>query len=110
MECQHQYGVLTQTLAQLGFVWPGTLQRRMMTCGKSQCPCHQNPKARHGPYFCWTSKEYGKTITRMLTQEEVEILQPWIDNRRALNATVKRMMKISKHALALTLRARSKVR
>jgi stress-induced morphogen len=37
-------------------------------------------------------------------------VEPWINNRRALNATVKRMMEISKHALALTLRAKSKAR
>ena len=110
MECQLQYGELTQALAQLGFVWPGTLQRRMMTCGKSQCPCHKNPRARHGPYFCWTSKKNGKTVTRMLTQEEADILEPWINNRRTLNATLKRMMDVSKRALALTLRAKSRVR
>jgi hypothetical protein len=110
MQCQHQYSELTQVLAQLGFVWPGTLQRRMMTCGKPQCPCHQNPRARHGPYFCWTSKKNGKTVTRMLTREEAGILEPWINNRRTLNAILKRMMEVSKHALALTLRAKSKVR
>ena len=110
MQCQHQYSELTQVLAQLGFVWPGTLQRRMMTCGKPQCPCHQDPRARHGPYFCWTSKKNGKTVTRMLTQEEAGILEPWINNRRTLNAIFKRMMEVSKHALALTLRAKSKVR
>lgn len=110
MECQRQYSELTQILAQLGFVWPGTLQRRMLTCGKLQCPCHQDKHARHGLYFCWTSKKAGKTVSRMLTQEEAEIVEPWINNRRALNATVKRMMEISKHALALTLRAKSKAR
>ncbi len=110
MQCQHQYGELTQALAQLGFVWPGTLQRRMMTCGKAQCPCHQDPRARHGPYFGWTSKVNGQTVTRMLSQEEAEILLPWIENRRTLNAAVKRMMEVSKHALALTLRAKSKIR
>jgi hypothetical protein len=110
MECQRRYSALTQTLAQLGFVWPGTLQRRMMTCGKSQCPCHQDPGARHGPYFCWTTKKAGKTVSRMLTHDEAKILGPWIKNRRALNDTVKRMMEMSKHALALTLRAQSKAR
>jgi hypothetical protein len=110
MECQHQYNELTRNLAQLGFVWPGTLQRRMLTCGKSQCPCHQDPRARHGPYFCWTSKKNGKTVSRMLTEEEAEILEPWINNRRALNATIRRMMVMSKHALALKLRAKSKAR
>jgi hypothetical protein len=110
IQCQQLHNGLSQALAQLGFIWPGTLQRRMMTCGKSQCPCHRDPQERHGPYYCWTSKIKGKTVTRMLSQQEAEILLPWINNRRKLNATIKRMMEVSEHALVLTLRAQSKSR
>ena len=110
VHCLRRYHELTRILAQIGFVWPGTLQRRMLTCGKPQCRCHRDARARHGPYFCWSSKKNGKTVSRMLTQEEAEIMQPWINNRRTLNATVKRMMKVSKHAMALMLRVREKSR
>jgi hypothetical protein len=84
------------------------VQRQKLTCGQPQCACHRDPQARHGPYFYWTSKKEGKTISRKLTPEEGEILQEWIENRRTLQETVKRMMKLSKHALALTLPATSK--
>jgi hypothetical protein len=110
MECQQRYGGLIQSLARIGFVWPGTVQRQMLTCGKPQCACHKDPEARHGPYFYWTSKREGKTVSRKLAMEEAEILEEWINNRRSLNDTVKRMMKLSEHALALTLRARSRTR
>jgi hypothetical protein len=55
--------------------------------------------------------QFGKQkgVLWMLTQEEAEILAPWI-NRRTMNATLKRMMEMSKQALALTLRARAESR
>jgi hypothetical protein len=108
MQCQQRYAGLTQTLAQIGFVWPGTVQRQMLTCGKPQCSCHKDPNARHGPYYYWTSKKNGKTISKKLSREEAEILGSWIQNRRTIDKTVKRMMKASEHALTLTLRARVK--
>jgi hypothetical protein len=110
MECQQRYVDLTRTLAQIGFVWPGTVQRQMLTCGKPQCACHKDLEARHGPYYYWTSKKNGKTISKKLSREEAEILESWIINRRTIDATVKRMMRVSEHALILTLRAKAKHR
>jgi hypothetical protein len=110
MECRKQYDRLTLGLGQVGFIWPGTLQRRMLTCGKPQCACHKDPRARHGPYYYWTSKKNGKTISRKLSREEAKILESWIENRRKADAIMKRMTKMSEKALALTLKAKSKRR
>lgn len=110
IECQQRHGELTRSLARIGFVWPGTVQRQMLTCGKPKCACHKDAEARHGPYFYWTSKKEGKTVSRKLTLEEAEILEEWINNRRSLNDTVKRMMKLSEHALVLTIQAKSRAR
>jgi len=107
-ECQRRYGELTRALAEVGFVWPGTVQRRMLTCGKPKCICHRDPQSRHGPYYYWTSKKEGKTISRQLTPEEAAILESWIDNRRKVDDTLKRMTRISERALVLQLRALSK--
>jgi hypothetical protein len=110
IECQQRHSLMAQELAKIGLVWPGTVQRRMLTCGKPQCICHRDAEARHGPYFYWTSKKEGKTISRKLTRQEAEILELWINNRRKLDATVKRMMEVSERALSLTLRAKMKDR
>jgi hypothetical protein len=110
MECQQHHTVLAESLARIGFLWPGTVQRQMLTCGKPQCACHRDSQARHGPYYYWTSKKMGKTVSRKLTREEAEILEDWIKNRRIADATIKRMMKVSKHALGLMLAAKSKSR
>jgi hypothetical protein len=107
MECQRRHSLMARELAKIGWVWPGTVQRRMLTCGKPQCICHRDAEARHGPYFYWTSKKNGKTVSRKLTQREAEILEAWINNRRKLDATVKRMMEVSERALHLTLRVKT---
>jgi hypothetical protein len=110
MECQQRHIDLAESLARIGFLWPGTVQRQMLTCGKPQCACHRDPGARHGPYYYWTSKKKGKTISRKLTRQEAEILVDWIENRRIADATLKRMMLVSKRALGLTLAAKTKSR
>ena len=108
MQCQELHSNLAASLAHMGYLWPGTVQRQMLTCGKPQCACHRDPRARHGPYYYWTSKKKGKTVSRKLTREEAEILQAWIENRRRADATLRRMMEVSKRALALTLHTKSK--
>lgn len=95
---------LASTLAQIGFLWPGTVQKQMLTCGKPRCGCHKSLEARHGPYWYWTSKKAGKTISKKLKPQEAEIIEQWIENRRRLEAIVKEMMEISSQALPLTLR------
>ena len=108
MQCQQRHIDLAQSLVRIGFLWPGTVQRQMLTCGKANCACHKDPKARHGPYYYWTSKKKGKTVSRKLSREEAEILQGWIHNRREVDDTIKQMMKVSEHALPLKMAAKGK--
>ena len=54
-------------LARIEYFSKGTLQARMIKCGKPKCPCGADPKRRHGPYFEWTYKEQGKTVNVRLT-------------------------------------------
>lgn len=101
-----KYRQLTARLAKTGFIWPGTVQRRLLTCGKTECACHTDPQHRHGPYAYWTSKEAQKTISRLLTPEEAELYEEWIENRRQLEQTVRAMKKLSCQAAKAELRIR----
>ena len=47
----------------------GSIGERWMKCGQPSCPCHQNPQARHGPYFTITFPLGGKTKSRYLSPE-----------------------------------------
>ena len=75
-------------LAAVGFALPGTLTERMTRCGHPGCRCHADPPRLHGPYHQWTRKIAGKTVTRILTDDQLADYQPWFDNQRRLRALV----------------------
>jgi hypothetical protein len=77
---------IARELANLGFVLPGTLLHRSHCCGKPTCRCTANPPRLHGPFWSWTRKVNGKTITRRLTDDQQRDYQPWFDNARQLRA------------------------
>jgi hypothetical protein len=100
---QEKQQELAQQLSSIGFIWSGTISKRMLTCGKPSCPCHTDPEAKHGPYYYWTTKKGGKTVSRSLSQEQAIILQEWIGNRRVLEHITEQMKKLSQEAYDATL-------
>lgn len=104
------YRKLNEQLLDISFIWQGSVQRRMLTCGKTGCACQIDPKARHGPYAYWTRKENQKTVSKLLTPEESDLYEEWIENRRQLERIVHEMQKLSRRAEKpeLALRARAK--
>jgi hypothetical protein len=71
-------------LTQAGFILPGTLTERMTRCGYPRCRCRADPPQLHGPYHQWTRKINGKTVTRILSDDQLADYQPWFDNQRRL--------------------------
>jgi hypothetical protein len=51
----------------------GSVSERTMKCGKASCPCQEDPKARHGPYYTLTRPVGGKTQSRYLSPEKAEL-------------------------------------
>ena len=100
---QEKYRKVTARLSEIGFIWPGHIQRRYLTCGKPNCVCHTDPEAKHGPYAYWTSKETGKTVSRLLRPEEADLLEQWIVNRRELEAVIRQMKGLSKKVFNVAL-------
>jgi hypothetical protein len=49
-----------------------------MKCGKAGCPCHDDPKARHGPYYSLTRPMAGKTHSRYLSSEQAQLARQQI--------------------------------
>ena len=82
-------------IAALGFALPGTLTERPMRCGHPRCRCHADPPQLHGPYHQWTRKIDGKTVTRFLSDDQLEDYQPWFDNHRRLRALVTELEALS---------------
>jgi hypothetical protein len=78
-------------LARTGNVLPGSLQQRHTRCGRAGCACQADPPRPHGPYWQWTRKVAGKTVTRRLTPEQTERYRPWIDNDRRIRELLARL-------------------
>ena len=70
---------LIKALSQTGWALPGTFTERYNRCGKANCRCKQDPPSLHGPYYQWTRKVDGKTVTRLLNRDQIERYRdcPW---------------------------------
>jgi hypothetical protein len=82
-------------LAQAGFILPGTLTERMTRCGYPRCRCRADPPQLHGPYHQWTRKIGGKTVTRILNDDQLADYQPWFDHQRRLRALISELENLS---------------
>ena len=92
---KQQYEKLKQKLLEIDFICMGSVVKVFQECGKPYCRCHKNKKYRHGPYYFWTRKVNGKTVTRKLTPEEATQCQQYIQNYRKLQSIIKSMQKVS---------------
>ena len=73
--------------------------------GQPRAPLHAVWQARlllpglasqlHGPYYQWTRKVRGKTVTVRLTREEARLVEGWISNGRQLDKIVAQVGTIS---------------
>jgi hypothetical protein len=88
-----------QELHQLEYFLKGTVLKRMMKCGHSNCACHRDPSQRHGPYFEWTYKVKGKTVNVKLSPQAAPLYQAATKQHRKLKAALARMERLSRTAL-----------
>lgn len=107
-------------LAQVGFMLKGSVGQRYLACGSPGCHCHADPPQLHGPYWQWTSKVNGKTVSRMLGEEQARRYQEWIANWKRfeklaaamhdLSTQADGLRRIQEQAARTTERARSRRR
>ncbi|MBA3358759.1 MAG: hypothetical protein H0U20_04805 [Thermoleophilaceae bacterium] len=83
---EHRRAEITAQLAQVGFCLPGTLTARRTRCSSPGCRCRREPPVLHGPYYSWTRKIAGKTVTQTLSPDQAERYQPWFTDARRLRA------------------------
>ncbi len=102
-EHQRRYRELAEQLADIGLIASGSVLHRYTRCGNAGCRCHSDPPQRHGPYYQWTAKIDGKTVTRRLTEREATLYQQWITNDRHLRELVSEMRTIAAQASALII-------
>jgi len=91
----HRFDGLKRSISDLGPLRRGSVVKRFMPCGKPGCRCQAIPPQLHGPYYQWTRKIRGKTVTVRLTEQEAQRIREWIDNGRQLDRIVTKMEKLS---------------
>ena len=94
-----RYDEAKKALLNVGYIIEGSLVKRMITCGKPSCRCHQDPEKRHGPYYQLTWKRGGKTVSQFISESLANRYQEWITNRKKLVKTVNVMYRISRKAI-----------
>ncbi|HUJ82875.1 MAG TPA: DUF6788 family protein [Candidatus Acidoferrales bacterium] len=97
---REQYRELTASLGELGYFCKGTVLSRTLKCGRATCPCANDPKKRHGPYFEWTYKVAGKTVHHRLSAQEAKVYEDGAAEYRKLKLLLRRMEDISRRAFA----------
>jgi len=100
---QRRYRALTEQVRDSGFIATGSVIERHTTCTATGCHCHADPPQRHGPYFQYTRKVAGKTLTARLTPEQAQHYREQIANRRRLDEIIAAMDEISTQARELLL-------
>jgi hypothetical protein len=100
---RREYRRLQDQIRKLGFVAPGSVIERYTACGTQGCRCHDDPPTRHGPYFQYTRKLDGKTLTRRLDTEQADRYRQWIADRRRLDELTDQMDRLSHQAIELLL-------
>lgn len=102
---EERYRALAGELAGIGIISAGSLTRRFTHCNRAGCKCQADPPQLHGPYFQWTAKIAGRTVTRRLSEAEARRYAEWIANDRELRRIIGEMRKLAGQAAELILAA-----
>ena len=68
------------------------------------------PPQLHGPYWQWTAKVNGKTVTRRLSETDAKLYHEWISNDRKLRKTITRMRQVAAKASELMITKANKAK
>jgi hypothetical protein len=100
-----RYRQLAAQLAEIGLISSGSITHRYTVCGTPGCRCHgEDPSQRHGPYYQWTAKEGGKTVTRRLNADEAKLYSEWIANDRKMRRLITQMRQVAAQAGQLKIK------
>jgi hypothetical protein len=93
------YARLCTRLAKLGPVLQGTITERTLS---RDDPQHPGQQKAYGPYYQWTFKRHGKTVTVNLAPRQAKVYQRAIAQHRALEEIIEQMRTLSLEILEHT--------
>jgi hypothetical protein len=86
---------IKEELGGLDLCLPGSVVVRVGPCGKQSCGCHSDAARHHGPFRSWTRSVSAKTVTRLLSEEQLDDYQALFDNHKKLKRLVKELEALS---------------
>ena len=93
---ERRYARLTARLSKLGLVLQGTITERTMVRADPHAP---GKKKTYGPYYQWTFKRKGKTVTVNLTASQAKTYMRAIENHRKMEKILEEMRTLSLEVL-----------
>jgi len=100
-----RYDRFKRQLAKVGWVLQGTITERF---DRRQDTKAGRKKKTYGPYYQWTFKRHGKTVTVNLTPSQAKTYQKAIDNHRKMQRTINKMRSLSLEFLETTTKGVNK--
>ena len=86
---------LKKQIIELDAILVGSIVKRHRPCGKENCRCAKGKKYWHGPYYIWTRKENGKTITKSLSKKQADYCLRAMKNMNKLRKCVEKWKRAS---------------
>ena len=102
-EATAEYRELAARIGDLGLIHQGSVVHRHAAPADAT-----GKKTGRAPFYQWSSKVNGKTVTRTLNEEEAELYREWIENDRELRQIIKDMREASERATRAILREKVK--
>jgi len=96
---RRRYECLAARLAKVGPIVQGTITQRTIT---KQDPNNKQRIKTIGPYYQWTFKRKGKTVTVNLSASQAKTFQRAIDANRKLETILQEMRRLSRTILEAT--------
>lgn len=87
-----RYDRLKSKIADMGLIQAGTITKRI---DRRQSPASGGGGKEYGPYYQWTFKRGGKTVTVNLTREQAKEYGRAIANYRKLQKNIIEMREVS---------------
>jgi len=103
-EYDRRHRELAAQIAEIGIVAAGSVTRRYTRCTSAGCRCNADPPTPHGPYWQWTAKVNGKTVTKRLTDREAQLYREWIGNDRRIKTLLDQIRNVDAVAAELILK------
>jgi hypothetical protein len=82
---QAQKRAVLAELDRSGWFVRGSLLEVANRCGTPGCRCKADPPQLHGPYWQWSRKVAGKTVSVRLTDAQAELVRGWIANAKLVD-------------------------